>query len=76
MPMPRDHPDPAAPHRSNRNPQRNPDLNDRKVENNFSSAVARDKIEIAPVANVIHDSILFGLNSVTSPARAAIHANG
>jgi hypothetical protein len=38
--------------------------------------VARDRIDIAPVANVIHDSILFGLNNPIIPATAASHASG
>jgi hypothetical protein len=46
------------------------------VANNFNSVLARDKIDIAPVANVSHETSRFGRNSVTIPANAANHASG
>jgi hypothetical protein len=39
-------------------------------------AVARESIDIAPVANVSHDSSLFGRNNVRIPIAAAAHAKG
>ena len=56
--------------------QRNPRRSDRKVANNFNSAVARDKIDIAPVANVSHETSFLGRNNATIPATAATHASG
>lgn len=46
------------------------------VANNFNNVVARDRIDIAPVANVIHDSNFLGLNKLIIPATAASHASG
>ena len=55
---------------------RNPDRKERSVENNFNNAVARETIDIALVAKVIHDSSRRGRSSVARPANAASHAIG
>jgi hypothetical protein len=56
--------------------QRNPDRNDRRVENNFNSAVAREMMDIAFVANVSQPKSRRGRSSVATPANAAIQASG